>query len=124
MSLRKSSKSRNGSKSDVLPNPNARRKCTPAPSSVGLDLIRRFTGRMDMEASSKDAVYSNESGRAKSWDGLPVLELFTGGVPDLSRGADRWRTARHSRSQVHSSAGGVFLCRQKGAQSPSIFGNQ
>src|SRR5262249_17103042 len=48
MSFRKSSRSRNGSNSDVLPNPNARRKCTPAPSSVGLDLLSRLIGLMDM----------------------------------------------------------------------------
>src|SRR5580704_8382127 len=48
MSLRKSSSSRNGSKSEVLPKPNARRRCTPAPSSVGLDFTRRLTGRRDI----------------------------------------------------------------------------
>src|SRR5262245_48106451 len=32
MSLRKSSRRRNGSKSAVVPKPNARRRCTPAPS--------------------------------------------------------------------------------------------
>src|SRR5438874_4979211 len=48
MSLRKSSRRRKGSKSEVLPNPNARRRCTPAPSSVGLDLISRLTGLMDI----------------------------------------------------------------------------
>src|ERR1022692_2116523 len=48
MSLRKSSRSRNGSKSEVLPKPKARRRCTPAPSSVGLDLLRCLTGRIDM----------------------------------------------------------------------------
>src|SRR6202050_5488827 len=47
-SLRKSSSSRKGSKSDVLPKPNARRRCTPAPSRVGLAFTRRFTGRMDI----------------------------------------------------------------------------
>src|SRR5262245_6781258 len=51
MSLRKSSRSRNGSKSDVAPKPNARRRCTPAPSSVGLALISRLIGRMDMVRS-------------------------------------------------------------------------
>jgi len=34
-------KKRNGSKSEVLPKPNARRRCTPAPSSVGLDFTSR-----------------------------------------------------------------------------------
>src|SRR5215470_3150080 len=48
MSLRKSSRSRNGSNSDVLPNPNARRSRTPAPSSAGLDLLSRLTGRIDI----------------------------------------------------------------------------
>src|SRR5882762_8733265 len=48
MSLRKSSRSRNGSKSDVLPKPNARRRWTPAPSRVGLDLMSRLTGRIDI----------------------------------------------------------------------------
>src|SRR5215470_13783841 len=48
MSLRKSSRRRNGSKSDVLPKPNARRNRTPAPSSVGLDLLSRLTGRIDI----------------------------------------------------------------------------
>src|ERR1700704_3431470 len=48
MSLRKSSSRRNGSKSDVLPKPNARRKWTPAPSRVGLALISRLIGLRDM----------------------------------------------------------------------------
>lgn len=47
LSLRKSSSSKNGSKYDVFPKPKARRKWTPAPLSVGLDLASRFTGRMD-----------------------------------------------------------------------------
>src|SRR5580704_8455467 len=42
---------RDGSKSDVLPNPKARRRCTPAPSSVGLNLMSRLTGRMDILVS-------------------------------------------------------------------------
>src|ERR1017187_3283294 len=50
MSLRKSSNKRKGSKSVVLPKPNARRRWTPAPSRVGLDLITLWTGRMDMSA--------------------------------------------------------------------------
>src|SRR6266567_2106217 len=50
MSLRKSSRRRNGSKSEVAPKPNARRRCTPAPSRVGLALMRRFTGRIDILA--------------------------------------------------------------------------
>src|ERR1700722_7432404 len=50
-SLRKSSRRRKGSNSDVLPKPNARRRCTPAPSRVGLDLMSRLTGRMDNLAS-------------------------------------------------------------------------
>ena len=32
----------------VSPKPKARRRCTPAPSSVGLDWMIFFTGRMDM----------------------------------------------------------------------------
>src|SRR5438876_10654933 len=51
MSLRKSSSSRNWSKSDVLPKPNARRRWTPAPSRVGLALISRLMGRSDMLVS-------------------------------------------------------------------------
>src|SRR4051812_40283853 len=51
MSLRKSSRRRNGSKSDVAPKPNARRRCTPAPSRVGLALTSRFTGRIDIGTS-------------------------------------------------------------------------
>src|SRR5262249_19425491 len=51
MSLRKSSRRRNGSKSDVLPKPNARRNRTPAPSSAGLDLLSRLTGRIDIFGS-------------------------------------------------------------------------
>src|SRR5438128_1769236 len=47
MSLRKSSNSKNGSKSEVLPKPKARRRCTPAPSMVGLALISFRIGRMD-----------------------------------------------------------------------------
>src|SRR5579862_61776 len=48
MSLRKSSSSRNGSYSDVLPKPKARRRWTPAPSRVGLDLTIFLTGRSDI----------------------------------------------------------------------------
>src|SRR4051794_27878546 len=51
MSLRKSSSRRKGSNSDGSPKPNARRRCTPAPSSVSLERTSRLTGRMDMEAS-------------------------------------------------------------------------
>src|SRR5499426_3625273 len=51
MSLRKSSRRRKGSKSDVLPNPNARRNRTPAPSSAGLDLLSRLIGRIDIFGS-------------------------------------------------------------------------
>src|SRR5947199_1484147 len=51
MSLRKSSSSRKGSNSDGSPKPKARRRCTPAPSSVGLERTSRLTGRMDIEAS-------------------------------------------------------------------------
>src|SRR5262245_52825351 len=51
MSLRKSSRRRKGSKSDVLPKPNARRSRTPAPSSAGLDLLSRLTGRIDIFGS-------------------------------------------------------------------------
>src|SRR6267154_2299188 len=50
MSLRKSSNNRKGSKSVRLPKPNARRRWTPAPSRVGLDLMNLWTGRMDMSA--------------------------------------------------------------------------
>src|ERR1700730_10075198 len=73
MSLRKSSRRRNGSKSDVLPKPNARRRCTPAPSSVGLDLISRLTGRIDMIASSAvghPSKLRRFGGRADLWSGL------------------------------------------------------
>src|SRR5215510_8174371 len=48
MSLRKSSRRRNGSKSDGLPKPKARRSRTPAPSSASLDLLSRLTGRIDI----------------------------------------------------------------------------
>src|SRR6266849_9287228 len=48
MSLRKSSRRRNGSKSDVAPKPNARRRRTPAPSTVGLAFTRRFTRLVDI----------------------------------------------------------------------------
>src|SRR4030081_211128 len=57
MSFRKSSSSRNGSKSDVFPKPKARRRCTPAPSRVGLDLTSRLTGRMDILASSTESTF-------------------------------------------------------------------
>src|SRR5215467_8608120 len=60
MSLRKSSSSRNGSKSLVFPKPKARRRCTPAPSRVGLDLMTRFMGRIDMFHSIVESVLSNE----------------------------------------------------------------
>ncbi len=49
LSLRKSSKSRNGSNSVVSPKPNARRSFTPAPSVVGCDWVMRLTARMDIE---------------------------------------------------------------------------
>ena len=35
-------------RSEVAPKPKARRRCTPAPSMVGFDLISRFTGRIAM----------------------------------------------------------------------------
>jgi hypothetical protein len=35
----------------VFPKPKARRRCTPAPSRVGLERTKRFTGRMDMTTS-------------------------------------------------------------------------
>src|SRR5262249_56589792 len=50
-SLRKSSRSRNGSNSEVVPKPKARRSLTPAPSTVGCDCTMRLTGRMDMEGA-------------------------------------------------------------------------
>src|ERR1017187_3425858 len=31
-----------------MPKPKARRRCTPAPSRVGLDFMSRFTGRIDI----------------------------------------------------------------------------
>ena len=37
----------------VFPKPNARRRCTPAPSRVGLDLMSRFTGRSDIGETSQ-----------------------------------------------------------------------
>src|SRR6185436_12483310 len=49
LSLRKSSKSRNGSNSLVSPKPKARRRCTPAPSVVGVDWLTRLTARIDMD---------------------------------------------------------------------------
>src|SRR4051812_5313958 len=55
LSLRKSSNSRNGSNSLVSPKPKARRRCTPAPSRVGLDSMIFFTGRMDMFHLSEGA---------------------------------------------------------------------
>src|SRR5262249_25514298 len=48
MSLRKSSKRRKGSNSEVLPKPNARRRRTPAPSMVGLAWLSRLIGRSDI----------------------------------------------------------------------------
>src|SRR6266404_3923803 len=57
MSFRKSSSNRNGSKSDVLPKPKARRRCTPAPSSVGLDLISRLIGRRDIASSLSSGIH-------------------------------------------------------------------
>src|ERR1700685_760325 len=66
MSLRKSSRSKNGSKSLVLSKPNARRRCTPAPSIVGLDLIIRFTGRIDILASRAEEIARSQSWRYTS----------------------------------------------------------
>src|SRR5580704_7511214 len=74
MSLRKSSSSRNGSKSEVLPSPNARRKCTPAPSRVGLDLISFLTGRIDIPA-----VYRSYSWRASRLCVKTFLSAFISG---------------------------------------------
>src|SRR5580700_6564930 len=74
MSLRKSSSKRNGSKSEVLPNPNARRKCTPAPSRVGLDLISFLTGRIDIPA-----VYRSYSWRASRLCVKTFLSAFISG---------------------------------------------
>src|SRR5487761_177553 len=78
MSLRKSSRRRNGSKSEVLPKPNARRRCTPAPSSAGLALTSRLTGRRDILTSNK-RVYSVEGASANArneplgvWLKLPI----------------------------------------------------
>src|SRR5918992_157794 len=71
LSLRKSSSSRNGSKSLVAPNPNARRSATPAPSMVGTDCRTSLTGRMDMIASLEpyDAeVRLNGSARSAAGD--------------------------------------------------------
>src|ERR1700688_2156559 len=84
MSLRKSSKSRNGSKSDVFPKPNARRKCTPAPSMVGLALMSRFTGRIDMSfeppfVRKYSAAFSGSFGKLV----LKVVRMFS--VRDLDR---------------------------------------
>src|SRR5579871_3257256 len=58
MSLRKSSSRRNGSKSEVLPKPNARRKCTPAPSRVGLASLSRRMGRIDIFAFQLESTVS------------------------------------------------------------------
>src|ERR1039457_411412 len=76
MSLRKSSNSRNGSKSDVLPKPKARRRCTPAPSRVGLDLITRFMCRRDILRSNK---FWNHSLRKQVELPLAVLEFHKRG---------------------------------------------
>src|SRR5262249_20977572 len=58
-SLRKSSSSRNGSNSVVSPKPKARRRCTPAPSRVGLDDAMRLTGRIDMVAPRRGSLIRN-----------------------------------------------------------------
>src|SRR5882762_7311397 len=85
MSFRKSSRRRNGSKSDVLPNPNARRRCTPAPSSVGLDLMSRLTGRIDIFGLHYLRVYPsisvfgrNTTIRKMSENGQVVVVLLPG----------------------------------------------
>src|SRR5512145_1015034 len=72
-SLRKSSNSRNGSKSPVFPNPNARRSFTPAPSTVGVAWMIRLIGRMDMALPPR----STTPGPGR---GFPA-EPLRGGVP-------------------------------------------
>src|SRR5205814_800153 len=77
MSLRKSSSSRNGSNSEVLPKPNARRKCTPAPSRVGLASIIRLIGRIDIISLTFRTVFADSF-----LDGFGVdfeFDLFTHG---------------------------------------------
>src|SRR5437016_1006709 len=64
MSLRKSSRRRNGSKSEVLSKPKARRRCTPAPSRVGLALISRLIGRIDILVSGAMAKANDALGTA------------------------------------------------------------
>src|SRR4051812_8149765 len=68
LSLRKSSRRRNGSKSEVLPKPKARLKWTPAPSRVGLDFIKRVTGRMDTGLlSSEIIILGAGEGQERGW---------------------------------------------------------
>src|ERR1039458_10059352 len=81
MSLRKSSSRRNGSKSDVLPNPKARRKWTPAPSKVGLDEAIRLMGRKDILTSCCGVYLVSRCSATRSGEGSilacpsPVVEF-------------------------------------------------
>src|SRR5579864_2171196 len=85
MSLRKSSSSRNGSKSFVLPKPKARRRWTPAPSSVGLALISRATGRRDMGTSSLETIATTRKRIASK---LPTLIHQRGCIPQFLLGCN------------------------------------
>ena len=49
--IRKSSRRRKRSESDVFQEPSGRRRRTLVPSSVGVDLVSRLVGRMDISAS-------------------------------------------------------------------------
>src|SRR5947207_15118502 len=114
MSLRKSSNSRNGSKSVVLPKPNARRKWTPAPSRVGLALTSRLTGRMDILPSSTKvyrAARNESNAQALDFDRFrvpptppaepePVSRAHRGHPHDRRRIA-RQHVARIMHPQVH-----------------------
>src|SRR5215467_8197065 len=90
MSFRKSSSNRNGSKSDVLPNPKARRKCTPAPSIVGLDLLSRLIGRIDIAPP----VYECHDGMDET--------VLTAASPALLYTARTRRCKSESLSELHS----------------------
>ena len=65
------------SNSEVLPKPNARRKCTPAPSRVGLASIIRLIGRIDIISLTFRTVFADSF-----LDGFGVdfeFDLFTHG---------------------------------------------
>src|SRR6267142_5130176 len=126
MSLRKSSSSRNGSKSEVLPKPNARRRCTPAPSNVGFEEMTRLTGRRDIRRSFlRHTQRTNRAGESSRqcrqlWPTEKMVRLYDLDIegddhkPEpwtLNLAASRQECAASVRFQDPLGADGVVLVR-------------